>query len=46
MHKNNLELDATFTSMFLIKYTFFLLVKCVMSTPAYFAEKVYKSMKV
>lgn len=24
----------------------FLIVKCVMSTPAYFAEKLYKSMKV
>lgn len=24
----------------------FLIVKCVMSTPAYFAEKLYKSLKV
>lgn len=24
----------------------FLIVKCVVSTPAYFAEKLYKSMKV
>lgn len=31
--------------IFLIKYLF-LIVKCVMSTPAYFAEKLYKSMKV
>jgi len=46
MTANTQKSVLEFLLHFFFTSTYFLIVKCVMSTPAYFAEKLYKGMKV